>query len=428
MRNRTITNPDQNKISTADRQILRDLGRRILEIAADPVNLERKRLWYLLDEGRSERPMVLCEPAVAWESAPDSRNLKCQNERARGLERGLRYHLWVFEKIRDDYVIEPRITCNWRVQTGNFGVEVKTEWATKADLGNVASRHWDPPIKDFDRDFDKLRPRTFSVDRDATFAEKARLEEIFGGILPVEIRGGFFWSLGMTGTAIELVGLENLMLSMYTQPKGLHRLMAFLRDDHMAFIDWLEKENLFCLNNENDYTGSGSIGYTHALPQPDRKPGDPVRPRDLWVLSESQETVGVGPQQFEEFVFQYQQPLIERFGRSYYGCCEPLHTRWHVVKKLSNLKRISVSPWCDEAFMAEALGRDYVYSRKPKPTLISTERFDEDAIRADLRNTLTVARGCNVELIMKDVHTLSGQPHRMARWVELAREAIDETA
>ena len=105
-----------------------------------------------------------------------------------------------------------------------------------------------------------------------------------------------------------------------------------------AFIDWLEKENLLSLNNENDYIGSGSMGYTRALPQPGWKEGDAVRARDLWVLSESQETVSVSPQMFEEFVFQYQLPVIERFGRCYYGCCEPLHTRWHVVKKIANLK------------------------------------------------------------------------------------------
>ena len=35
----------------------------------------------------------------------------------------------------------------------------------------------------------------------------------------------------------DLVGLEGLMLLMYDDPDGLHRLMAFLRDDHLAFDD-----------------------------------------------------------------------------------------------------------------------------------------------------------------------------------------------
>jgi len=76
--------------------------------------------------------------------------------------------------------------------------------------------------------------------------------------------------------------------------------------------------------------------------------------------------------------------------------------------------------------MARECGAEIVYSRKPNPSLISTERFDEDAIRADLRRTLDVARGCRVELVMKDVHTLNNQPVRLARWVQLAREAVDD--
>jgi len=75
--------------------------------------------------------------------------------------------------------------------------------------------------------------------------------------------------------------------------------------------------------------------------------------------------------------------------------------------------------------MADACGTQIVYSRKQNPTLISTEVFDEAAIRADLLTTLETAADCRVELVMKDVHTLSEQPERLPRWVALAREAID---
>ena len=111
----------------------------------------------------------------------------------------------------------------------------------------------------------------------------------------------------------------------------------------------------------------------------------------------------------------------------YYGCCEPVHSRIHILKAIPNLDRVSVSPWADEAIMARELGRRYVYSRKPSPAQISTARFDEDAIRADLRQTLTTARDCRLEIIMKDVHTLNNQPERLPRWVQLARETIAAT-
>lgn len=406
-----------------DVDILRRLAARKTEIAAHPVNLERKRLWYAHDACDGERPMVLAETGVSFEDLPASW-LECREKWARDLERGLRFELFQFEQVKDDHVVEPYIHWNWRVSSSDFGVTPEMEWAERVS-GNVSSRHWIPPLKDLDTGLALLKPRRYTVDREGSLAWRDHLERVFDDVLPVRLRGGFWWTTGMTIVAIDLVGLQELMLLMCTNPGGVHSLMAFLRDDQLAFADWLESEGLLSLNNENDYIGSGSMGYTHALPQGDWE-GGPVRLCDLWVLSESQETSEVGPAMFEEFVFRYQQPVIERFGRCYYGCCEAVHLKWDILKRLPNLHRVSVSPWCDQAFMAEALGTRYVFSRKPNPTLVSTPHFDEDLIRADLRKTLDTARGCAVELIMKDVHTLCGEPHRLARWVELAREAIDQ--
>ena len=339
----------------------------------------------------------------------------------------MRTEFYQFEQLCDDHVVEPVLNVNWKVSKSGYGVEAVMHHSSSNEE-RMGSRVWDSPIQDLDRDFDKLQAQTFSVDRESTLREKARLEAVFDGILTVRIRGGHYWTMGLTWPAIELIGLQNLMMTMYDNPEGLHRVMAFLRDDHLAFTDWLEQEGLYSLNNENDYTGSGSMGYTRSLPQPDWKDGSPVRKRDQWVLSESQETVGVGPDQFEEFIFPYQLDVAGQFGKCYYGCCEPVHTRWHVLKRLPNLARVSISPWADQDFMAEALGRDYVFSRKPNPTLISTGVFDEETIRNDLRQTLEAARGCRLEILMKDVHTLNDEPERLPRWVQIVREEIDRSA
>ena len=417
---------DELKLIQHDIDILRRLAERKVEIAQDPVNLERKELWYKHDARTAGRPMVLAEVGGVRDQVlplPDS-ILECQEIWTRSIERELRFEIYQFDILKDDHVVEPYINTNWKVEVSDYGVQA-VQYHSDND-GKMGARRWDPPIQDLDKDFDKLRPRTYWVDHEATYAEKERLEKIFGNILPVRIRGAFWWTMGMTWTAIDMIGLENLMLYMFDNPEGLHRLMVFLRDDHLAYAEWLEKEGLLSPNNENDYIGSGSMGYTRDLPQSNWKNGNPVRMKDQWVLLESQETVGVGPDQFEEFIFPYQLSLAEKFGKCYYGCCEPVHSRWHILRRISNLVRVSVSPWTDEEFMAEALGRDYVYSRKPNPTLISTENFSQDAIRADIRNTLTVAKDCRVEIIMKDVHTLNNEPARLPRWVEIVREVIDE--
>jgi hypothetical protein len=411
-------------INQADVRVLRDLYQRVAEIAHDPIMAERRRLWTEHNSLRGERSMILAETSGLRDELIPLSTLMCREAWARGLERGLRDLIFRYEHVGDDFVVEPRIRYAWQVETGDFGVQ--TELVRGDNDGKLGSYVWDPPVKDLDQDLDKLHFRSLSVDRDKTTAWAAHLEDLFGDILPVVNKASYWWTTGLTWTAISLIGLQQLMMAMYDNPQGLHRLMAFLRDDLLHYLDWFEEQGLLPCNNEDDYVGSGSLGYSSELPQPDWQAGRPFRIVDMWGLSESQETVGVSPEMFKEFVFPYQEPIIGRFGLSYYGCCEPVHGRIKTIKRLPNLRKVSVSPWCDQEIMADELGRDYVFCRKPKPTLISTQEWNEDLIRDDLRTTLRIAGGCPLELVIKDVHTLCGQAWRLGRWVEIAREVCAE--
>jgi hypothetical protein len=231
----------------------------------------------------------------------------------------------------------------------------------------------------------------------------------------------------MTWDLARLVGLEKMLYLMYDNPGMVHEIMGLLRDGYLSKLDFLEHNRLLYLNNAHSYVGSGGIGYTRELPARNVD-GDAVGPRDMWCLTESQETVGVSPEQFEEFVFRYQQPIQERFGLNCYGCCEPLQKRWHLLKTISRLRRVSVSPWADQKAMAEALEDKYVYSRKPAPSVLAVPRIDEETVRADIRATLDITRGCIVELIMKDNHTLGHNPDNLVRWVRIAREEVERQA
>jgi hypothetical protein len=414
----TLSHPWQ--VYPEDITILRSLYQRKREIAQDSIMVERRRLWLRHAALDSQRPMLLAETMGVLDELVPLSILRCQADWARQMERCLRDLIFRYESVGDDFVVEPWIAYSWEITTSDYGAV--TEFERTTNENRLASYHWTPPIQDLDKDFDRLRFRTLSVDREKTLAWKSFLEEHFGDILPVRLRASYWWTTGLTWTAINLIGLEGLMLNMYDNPRGLHRLMAFLRDEFNHSLDWFEREHLLTLNNEDDYVGSGSIGYTNALPRPGWQEGDPITAGELWGLSESQETVGVSPKLFEEFILPYQLPVISRFGLSYYGCCEPVHTRIRLIKQIPNLRRVSVSPWADEDIMARECSKEIIYCRKPKPTLISTEIFDEDAIRQDIRNTLQAAGGCNLEFAMKDVHTLNDQPWRLGRWVALARE------
>lgn len=131
---------------------------------------------------------------------------------------------------------------------------------------------------------------------------------------------------------------------------------------------------------------------------------------------------------FAEFVFPYQIPLLERFGLNCYGCCEPLDARWAVIRQAPNLRRVSVSAWADLKKMADLLEENYVFSMKPNPADLAKPNIDERAIRQKLREALEITRGCRVEIIMKDNHTLGCNPENAVRWVRIAKEEAERAA
>ena len=160
----------------------------------------------------------------------------------------------------------------------------------------------------------------------------------------------------------------------------------FLRDENMAKLDFLEKNNLLSLNSLGDFVGTGGYGWTSELPAPGYD-GSHVRLMDMWGYSESQETVSVSPGFFKEFIFPYQNSILERFGLNIYGCCEPLDRRWDVIRAIPRLRRVTVSPWSDPESMAEILSKNYVYCRKINPAYMATPVMEEEMARAELRNT-----------------------------------------
>ena len=427
-----------------DRDVLRSLAGAVREIAGLPAMEDRRRLWYRHNDLDPERPLVLCNPEGAWDELLPEGVLVCRDDIARDWEWDLRSKIFWWEHIRDDNVVEPWIGIPWRIAPGDFGVQA--QYTSGANRG---SYRWDPPIRDLPGDLARLRPRRPGVDRAGTQERLAAAAECFGDLLPPRIRGHHhypagparramiyrtpsppsdgWWTVGLTWDAIKLVGLENFMLAMLDNPAGLHALMGWLRDECRGFIEWHEAEQLLTPANRNDYTGSGGIGYTRHLPQPGRGPGDPVRLTDLWGLAEAQETVGVSPAMFAEFVLPYQLPLLAKFGLTCYGCCEPLHDRVEQLLRIPNLRRVSASAWCKLDVLAERLGGRCVLSRKPNPATVCVS-FDEAVIRRDLRDALRIAGRLSLEIILKDTHTVQSDPTRLTRWVALAREEITRFA
>jgi len=177
------------------------------------------------------------------------------------------------------------------------------------------------------------------------------------------------------------------------------------------------------LNNGNSYVGSGGFGFSDQLPADDF-PGA-VRLKYLWGFCEAQTMSEVSPAMHEEFVLEYQLPILELFGLNCYGCCEPLHLKLDLLnRRVPRMRRVSISPWADKRASAEALGDGVIFSWKPNPAALASVEFDPDWVRRDIRETVQIARSnsCVLEIIIKDTHTCNHQPKSFDDWTRIAME------
>jgi hypothetical protein len=150
--------------------------------------------------------------------------------------------------------------------------------------------------------------------------------------------------------------------------------------------------------------------------------------KDLWCFTMAQMFSSVSPAMMDEFEVPYVSQLAEMFGMVYYGCCEPLDKKMDQVRKIPNVRKVSMSPWADPQRGAEEIGGDYVYSCKPNPAHLAMESFDEGLVRRELENvkSLCDANGCPLEFILKDISTVRQQPQRLWKWAQIAMDVAEQ--
>ena len=90
------------------------------------------------------------------------------------------------------------------------------------------------------------------------------------------------------------------------------------------------------------------------------------------------------------------------------------------------MRKISMSPWAEVEKGAEAIGRDFVFSRKPNPAMVAMDDWVPEIAERDFCETLeaTRANGCPVEFTLKDISTCRYQPRRMWEWSAIAERVI----
>ena len=244
--------------------------------------------------------------------------------------------------------------------------------------------------------------------------------EVFDDIMPVRKVGQTHIWFTPWDYLIRWWGVEEAMLDLVERPELVHAGVERMVDAWMVELDQFVAQNLLSLDCNNTRIGSGGYGYTQALPG---KPFDPahVRPHNMWGCSNAQIFSEVSPQMHWEFALKHDLRWLSRWGLTYYGCCEPLD-KIDILRRIPNLRKISVSPWSDTGGWSSRSAP--TTSSAASPTRRSSPRTSgiPSGRRQDLRDFLEKARGCHVELIMKDISTVRYQPQRLWEWAAIAME------
>lgn len=416
-------------INNEDRAILREVAKKQLEFAKkdrNPILIDK---WYQHNALQGEVPLVVLE-AATFSNEVITPRLECTGEFARSIEYDL-YHNFVNQELfNDDKVTPDYFAVNYMQEFKLFDIDEHVEYATGKEEhgGSGIGRRYTPVIEDLEEDFDKIKTSTYSVDIEGTKKKFQLIDDCIGDILPVRMEMDSLYSVP-TQKLVHLMGMENFMINLAMYPELSKKMMDQIADDTLAYYSYLEEKGLILPTTGHESVGQGTFAYNRELASQAEVDGKALTRRDVWGYMDSQETVSISPQMFEEIIFPAYEKIGSQYGLLSYGCCEPVHSIWeNCISKFKNLRKVSISPWCDEEYMGEQLqGSNIIYHRKPDATFLGMAgAIDEEALRDHISTSLLAARGCKMEITQRDIYTIDNNPEKARRYIEIIRQEIDK--
>jgi hypothetical protein len=402
------------------REAIRELARRYVEIAALPRQQETIDGWRRLNGLQSTRPMVRIEQ-LPWDELDwGKEEMVCQDDGPpgqgpglRSIEGRLRRTLYAWEHFKADMVVLPYIGIPKTVQNARIG----PAWIVER---KGLSQHYEAQLSTIE----EVRALETPVIETDPELDRQRLEQagdVFEGILPVKLTGIGRHS-GLWDRITTLISPERVLYDLIDRPEYVATLISKFVEMENGVLDQFEGQGLLeAAPADIHCTG----GFCDELPSAGYD-GVTATARDTWTFSMAQMFSEVSPAMQDAFDITPLKPLLERYGLVYYGCCEPLHNKIDIVRKIGNVRKISVSPWADKEVSAAKMHGDYVFSAKPNPAYVAMGSFDAELVRNDLTETVAICRRHNTpcELILKDVSTVCNEPGRLTEWEKIAMEVV----
>ena len=134
---------DKFELSAKDGDLLRRLAGTVARLAAQPLQADKRDLWYRHNALEPMRPVVFCDPEGGWQEIITKDMMECSSEDARAWEWRLRQEIFWGESMGDDRVIEPYFDLWHSYEGGDWGL---TEVKEMSSLEKGAYR-WEGALK-----------------------------------------------------------------------------------------------------------------------------------------------------------------------------------------------------------------------------------------------------------------------------------------
>lgn len=406
---------------------VRSLARQVREIADLDIQKTNIQLWKGINDSKMIRPTILTRDTKKFllSQGTDELDNQCTDPFLKSIESDLLRTIYDWKHVRGDMVVEPVYRCNCVVKNTGFGLTpAATNSLASEDESYSRAIHFDPIIKGWD-DIEMIKIPEVTYDEAATMEKLARTREVLDGILDVKLFGQHAFRAQIWDNLLSWTGLQEGMLMFYTDPDFMHALATRMVDAFIIQAKQYEDLGIISSNNTNLYTGTGGYGYTDLLPA-ETESGIGGKLADIWGQVQDQILTSIGPDMTDEFAFKHEARYADLFHSNYYGCCEKLDHKIKELATLPRLRKISVSPFADKEAAMEAIGDKYIVSFKPNNIWLTDAVIDEDKIRRELIEVCDLAKkyNCTLEILIKTIVNLRGEPTRLWRWFEIADEVI----
>ena len=181
-----IRNHEKILMTTHDRTLVRRLAAEIAEIAALPIQEQKRAMWRRLNDKHPDRPMVMIDQ-VCWNemNVDDELTLRCEDAACRQYEAHLRQILYQWRHFRVDMVVDPFIRVSKAVSHSGLGVATIDAEVAITDPTNSVVGHRFTNQFETDADLDKIRNPVVSHDAQETARRLESAHALFDGVLDV---------------------------------------------------------------------------------------------------------------------------------------------------------------------------------------------------------------------------------------------------